>query len=845
MSKRPFLGLLALTACRASTDSAGAPPPVAPGMSRDNLVAFVANKGTLGSVTMHLGPGVATLRGDTADVTLTLEDALGAPTLGPCLAQVGPCVRPALQPLENGTSAWWLATPRGARLGWTVPSWSGDAVNVAVRVDGATPEARGSGAWLALPEGSGWTVSAPLAWDATGHALPAELHVAGDTLRVRVDADDAVAPIHIDPDFTYVYREWFGGTGSAHLGPVDGGVDLDDNGKPDVVTTAIGDAVVARLLGATDYVTVPVAPLNGGSAFAGVATMVTQDLNGDGSPEIVVADPAYNPTGGTPSTLVAALWWDARASGFQRAELVDSAGSGVRLASGRLGNSEGEVLAVAVPRDGATATGEVYLRRCDADFACVSATLYAVANPSFGSSVAFGDFDGDGNGEVWVGAPDEDDGAGAVYGFETVPFGTTSTPAAYATWKVSGLPGDHLGSALGLADIGDIYGGAGDRKQELFIGATDGGIDGVGMVRVYFGRNPTGAVASTDMVTFLGREGSGLGNALTVRGDGDGDGRLDLLAGARRAESTTGAAVFVPAVELLWALRTGSTPGAFWWVGSEPGDLAGSYVAFVGDVNGDERDEIAIGSPGERDGDGAVRTFTGNATDADNDGSPAGEDCDDHDARRAPTLSETCDEDDLDEDCDLLSDDGDQDGPPPLNEQDWWPDGDGDGFGDADVAPVRSCERIPFTVSVNVGGDCDDNDATSYPGGQEVCDGADNDCDDIADDEPSDGIVSYIDADRDGYGDIATEARMCGVLDNRIEQGGDCDDAARSVNPDGTEFCDDGVDGDCNGVVDDACVTFSALPAYCGCGHVNGASMSTLTMGVLAAGLLRRRHAKA
>ena len=37
--------------------------------------------------------------------------------------------------------------------------------------------------------------------------------------------------------------------------------------------------------------------------------------------------------------------------------------------------------------------------------------------------------------------------------------------------------------------------------------------------------------------------------------------------------------------------------------------------------------------------------------------------------------------------------------------------------------------------------DCDDTDALRYPGAIEVCDGIDNDCNDVVDDDPSDGLT--------------------------------------------------------------------------------------------------------
>ncbi|MEC8422412.1 MAG: putative metal-binding motif-containing protein, partial [Myxococcota bacterium] len=133
--------------------------------------------------------------------------------------------------------------------------------------------------------------------------------------------------------------------------------------------------------------------------------------------------------------------------------------------------------------------------------------------------------------------------------------------------------------------------------------------------------------------------------------------------------------------------------------------------------------------------------------DADGDGYPVPEDCDDHRAAVNPSATELCD--DLDNDCDGEIDESDA-----FDAPGWFRDHDGDGFGDPS-AIVYACAR-PDGVAEN-GADCDDQDAWVHPGAREICDplDRDEDCDGLADDadeSASHRRVFYGDADGDGFG---------------------------------------------------------------------------------------------
>ena len=126
-------------------------------------------------------------------------------------------------------------------------------------------------------------------------------------------------------------------------------------------------------------------------------------------------------------------------------------------------------------------------------------------------------------------------------------------------------------------------------------------------------------------------------------------------------------------------------------------------------------------------------------------------DCDDTDIAISPMATEVCDGG-VDNNCNGLSDD--QDGGV-SNGTTWYLDYDQDGFGGTQYT-LTSC--LAPTGYVADSSDCDDTNPTVNTTALEMCDGVDNDCDGLADDDDSAVIyqpsdVVYGDLDGDGYGD--------------------------------------------------------------------------------------------
>ena len=99
--------------------------------------------------------------------------------------------------------------------------------------------------------------------------------------------------------------------------------------------------------------------------------------------------------------------------------------------------------------------------------------------------------------------------------------------------------------------------------------------------------------------------------------------------------------------------------------------------------------------------------------------------------------------------------------------------------------------------------DCDDGDASVFPGAEESCDGVDQDCDDVVDEDATDPTDWYRDQDGDGHG-AGTAAQACDAPDGAVDNDGDCDDSDGDTFPGAAEICADGVVNDCEGSVEDA-----------------------------------------
>ncbi len=256
----------------------------------------------------------------------------------------------------------------------------------------------------------------------------------------------------------------------------------------------------------------------------GSAVSIVPDANGDGEDDILIGAPNVGAEG--------------RAyllSGPTREILLE-----LELPASR-GNSFGDVVA-GVPDTDGDGRGDLLIAGNPESGACRSAYLFSGATgeylfgwdfPECGfpfplSLAGVPDTNGDGHGDILVGNPNEEVGDG--------PFG--GSPEAGRTYLYSGSTGELLFTldspanndffirfGFSVAGVSDIDG---DGRGDLLIGAPQESGSG----RVYLYSGATGSVV--DVLASPNTDGpSSFGSSIASVPDTDGDGRDDLLVGAR------------------------------------------------------------------------------------------------------------------------------------------------------------------------------------------------------------------------------------------------------------------------------------------------------------------------
>ncbi len=275
---------------------------------------------------------------------------------------------------------------------------------------------------------------------------------------------------------------------------------------------------------------------------------------------------------------------------------------GLSLASGDLDGDGFGDLAIAAPRPGDGTLPdrvEVWYGSATGFAAAPDGTLSGTTNTRFGESLAIVDVDADGADDVVVGVADE-----GVYGAVLLFRGGPAGLEAGASWRIDGTAAAPVGTVLSAA--GDVNG---DGYGDVVIGRPYADAD-LGSAEVYLGSaagldaTPAWTVAGTPTVRGLGFEVAGAG-------DVDGDGFGDVLVGAPNdgpAGAHSGGEVF-----LFRGSATGPEALPSWHRQvSYPYGGLGTAMAPAGDLDADGYDDVVIGAPGVL-GAGAVAFFHGSA----------------------------------------------------------------------------------------------------------------------------------------------------------------------------------------------------------------------------------------
>jgi hypothetical protein len=114
----------------------------------------------------------------------------------------------------------------------------------------------------------------------------------------------------------------------------------------------------------------------------------------------------------------------------------------------------------------------------------------------------------------------------------------------------------------------------------------------------------------------------------------------------------------------------------------------------------------------------------------------------------------------------------------------WYRDTDNDGYAQSGSALTQCSRPVGYKVAGELTattGDCNDNASNVNPGATEVCDGQDNNCNTITDENVT--TTYYRDMDGDGFGNPANTTMACSLPTGYVTNSSDCNDGNAAINP--------------------------------------------------------------